>query len=242
MNASTLAPAVVGSTLLGGLLAVRLRTRLHLILGFSAGAVVGVAVFDLLPEAFQLSNGSSQALTPLLVGSGFLLYLVLDRLLQRSGSVAGEVSPSHAQRSARGTLGATSLVMHSFMDGVAIGFGFQISQDVGLAVGAAVIAHDFSDGINTSNVILKNGGTVNRALGWLLADALVPVVGIAAASLVHLPPRWFGCCLALLAGFFLYLGASDLVPESQRRHPGLFTTLATLLGAAVVCAATLHAS
>src|SRR6185312_15930684 len=76
-----LAPAAFGATMLGGLVALRLRDRLHLILGFSAGAVVGVAFFDLLPEAVHLTRDSrTPAQTMLFVAIGFLFYLLLDRL------------------------------------------------------------------------------------------------------------------------------------------------------------------
>ena len=234
-----IAAGVFVSTLFGGILALRLQDRLHLILGFSAGAVVGVAIFDLLPEAFRQSpGGAGQA--ALLVGSGFLLYLLLDRLLLNARSAESDLFQGHPVHSARGVLGAGSLVVHSFMDGVSIGFGFQVSSGIGLAIAASVLVHDFSDGINTINVVLKNGGNTRRALGWLLADAIVPAAGIATASLVRLPERWLGGFVALLAGFFLHLGASDLVPESHHRHPKMLTTVATIVGAALMYVVALY--
>src|SRR5437764_643418 len=68
------------STMLGGLFALRLKDKLHLILGFSAGAVIGVAFFDLLPEALELGTKSHEISTVVAVTAlGFLVYLVLDR-------------------------------------------------------------------------------------------------------------------------------------------------------------------
>ena len=237
-----LAPAAFAATMLGGLVALRLKDRLHLILGFSAGAVVGVAFFDLLPEAMQLAPGAP-ATTMLYVAGGFLFYLLLDRLalLHAAGHDHDDghdhaLDHAHGHGAPRSSLGAITLVAHSVFDGLAIGFAFQISATVGVAVAIAVLTHDFSDGINTMNVVLKNGGTRSDGLRWLLADSIAPAVGIGLAFLVHLPSGVFGIVLAVFAGLFLYLGASDLVPESHHAHPKFLTTAMTVLGAALVYA------
>lgn len=231
-----LAPAAFGATMLGGLVALRLRDRLHLILGFSAGAVVGVAFFDLLPEAMH-EAGRAPATTMLFVAGGFLFYLLLDRLalLHAAGEENGH---GHAHGAPRGGLAAFTLVAHSVFDGMAIGFGFQVSTAVGAAIAIAVLTHDFSDGINTMNVVLKNGGTRRDGIRWLLANSLAPAAGIALTYAIHLPGNVFAIVLAALAGSFLYLGASDLVPESHHAHPKLLTTVMTLLGAALIYATT----
>ena len=211
----------------GGLLALRMRDQLHLILGFSAGAVIGVAFFDLLPEAVVLGQhfqppAAIMAWTAL----GFLAYLVLDRILL-----------FHRESAPRGAAAAAVLCVHSLLDGVAIGVGFQTSHAVGIIVAIAVLTHDFSDGINTMNVVLRSGAEHGRALRWLALDAVAPVLGIASTHFFTLDARSFGTALALFAGFFLYIGASDLIPESYHAHPKFLTTAMTVAGAAVLYAA-----
>jgi len=222
------------ATMLGGALALKLRDSLHLVLGFSAGAVVAVAFFDLLPEALDL-GGSTHALSTVLsfTALGFLLYLLMDRLLLLHGHAHEE----HEAAEARGHARAGSLSLHSFLDGIGIGLAFHVSSAVGLVVAVAVLAHDFSDGINTVNVVLRDGGTFKKALRWLAVDAIAPVLGIASTFFFTVSGSVLGLLLALFAGFFLYIGASDLIPESHHQHPTLWTTFMTILGAGVLYAA-----
>lgn len=230
--------AAFAATLLGGSFAIRFRDRLHLILGFSAGAVVGVALFDLLPEAMALGGRYyDPARLSLFVACGFLGYLVLDRLVLIHPHGHDEHDHEHDEPQSRGAFGALTLSVHSFLDGAAIGVGFQASAAVGMIVAVAVVAHDFSDGINTVSFILKGGGNWRRAARWLFVDALAPVLGAAATLLFRIPDSTVGVVLAVFAGCFLYLGATDLIPESQHRHPRAATTIMTLLGAATLYAA-----
>ena len=69
---------------------------------------------------------------------------------------------------------------------------------------------------------------------WLLVDAVAPIAGIASTRFFQLPGDGFGVALALFGGFFLYIGASDLIPESYHAHPKFLTTAMTLAGAAVL--------
>jgi len=241
-----IAGAAFCATYAGGLFALRLKDRLHLVLGFSAGAVVGVAFFDLIPESIALGQKFHSPATLLACTAiGFLLYLVLDRMHFFLGHGHGghEGHEGHDHDSAtphpahRGSFGAASLSAHSLLDGIAIGIAFQASASVGAVVTMAVLAHDFSDGINTTNIVLKNGGSRQQALRWLLADALAPAAGIGATYLFAIPQGALGIALALFGGLFLYIGASDLIPESHHAHPKLLTTAMTLLGAAVIYAA-----
>jgi ZIP family zinc transporter len=219
-----IAVAAFFSTLAGGLLALRLHDKLHLILGFSAGAVIGVAFFDLLPEAvgFGAPFHSPSAVFSW-TAIGFLSYLVLDRILRFHGDAAK-----------RGSFAASVLCLHSLLDGIAIGLAFQASHEVGIVVAVAVLTHDFSDGINTMNVVLKNDGKRRQGLRWLLLDAAAPVLGVALTRFFTLPAAATGTVLALFAGFFLYIGASDLIPESYHAHPKFLTTAMTLIGAGVL--------
>jgi ZIP family zinc transporter len=211
--------AAAAATLVGGTVALRLSRRLHLILGFSAGAVMGVALLDLAPEALELSRAPAMAFA--FMAAGFMAYLAADRALAASGG-------------RRGHLGAGSLTLHSLMDGLAIGLSFQVSAAAAAVVTLAVLAHDVSDGINTVNVSLAGSAGRLWARRWLMADAAAPIVGIFLSRLVTISPANLGLILAAFAGFFLCIGASELVPASHQRHPKAWTTVSTVLGCAVI--------
>src|ERR1041385_5866412 len=99
------------ATMLGGVFALRFRDRLHLILGFSAGAVVAVALFDLLPEALSSGASYGPGTISLFLAAGFLAYLILDRLILIHPHDHGD-GHSHGDVSARGIAGALTLSTH----------------------------------------------------------------------------------------------------------------------------------
>jgi len=234
-----IACAAGAATLLGGALALRLRDKLHLILGFSAGAIIAVAFFDLLPESLALGSAYHSIGTLLTwTALGFFAYTVLDRFIMLHTHADDQDDGVHTHGSLeRGIVGAGSLSGHSFFDGFAIGLAFQASPAVGAIVAVAVLTHDFSDGINTVNMVLKNGGSRALAFKWLMADAAAPILGAAATLFIRVPETALSLVLAVFAGFFLYIGAADLLPESHHSHPKALTTVLTLLGALVLYAA-----
>lgn len=222
------------STMLGGLFAVRFKDKLHLILGFSAGAVIGVAFFDLLPESFELASPVyGDKFITLLIALGFSVYLIIDRFFSLHRHKLDDCEkPFH-----RGSLGASALILHSFFDGLGIGLAFKVSPAVGWVVAAAVLSHDFSDGINTVNMILKTkegDKGKHEALKWLIIDALAPALGVTATLFFTVSEPGLGLILAVFTGLFLYIGASDLIPESHHRHPNIWTTISTILGILVL--------
>jgi ZIP family zinc transporter len=227
-----IALAAFAATMTGGLFALKLEGKLPLVMGFSAGAVIGVAFFDLAPEALEAGRGLYEPRILLAIAAlGFFFYTVLDRLVARH-DCEGQANP------ARGLLGAASFSAHSVLDGFALGVAFQTSAAIGIVVAMAVLAHDFADGLNTVNVVTRNGGSRRFALKWLAMDAVAPVIGAAASLLIVPRPGVLAILLALFCGFFLHIGASGLLPESHRAHPRVSTTIATLLGAGFLYAVT----
>lgn len=245
MTIAIVAVLVFLATLLGGFFALRFKDKLHLIVGFSAGAVLGIAFLDLLPEAAELV-GDAGLSSKIALGS-VLAYMIIDRLFfkhshshhhehdtaHEHGAVDQHTHENKNEHKGRGIMRAASLVLHSFLDGLAIGFSFQVSVATGAVVAVAVLAHDFSDGINTVAAILK-GGDNKRAKLWLIIDAIAPVVGIIVGSLLVVNAFSLGVILSIFSGFFVYIALADMIPESFHAHPKKWTTIMTVLGVAFI--------
>jgi zinc transporter ZupT len=129
-----------------------------------------------------------------------------------------------------GLINASGLSFHSFLDGVGIGLGFQVSPHVGFIVALAVIAHDFSDGLNTVTLMLSHKNTTKKAVILLLIDATTPLLGAASTLLFSIPNNFLILYLGFFAGFLLYIGASDLLPEAHSEHSSYKMISLTIIG------------
>jgi zinc transporter ZupT len=225
-----LALATFASTLLGGILGLNNKDRLHRFLGYTAGVLLGVVAFDLLPEIFDLikqgdgnANGAMIALV-----CGFLAFHIIEKsILIHHANEHEYEDHKHPQV---GVASALALAGHSFLDGVGIGLGFQAGEAVGVAVAIAVIAHDFTDGLNTVNLMLLNKNKSRKALYYLLLDAIAPVLGALSTLLFSISDAGLVLYLGFFAGFLLYIGASEILPEAHSKHSSYRTIGTTVLG------------
>ncbi|MFI9148847.1 ZIP family metal transporter [Streptomyces sp. NPDC053367] len=223
-------------TLAGGWTAGRVTDRRHLVLGLAGGLMLGVVGLDLLPEALQAAGdevfGVPAAL--LLFVAGFLFAHTVERLLAGRRAAHG-AADEHGHRAPEvGLTAAAAMVLHSAMDGVAIGAAFQVGGGMGAAVAVAVIAHDFADGFNTFTLTTLYGNARRRAIAMLVADAAAPVAGAAAAAFVSIPEPLLGGYLGFFGGALLYLAAAEILPEAHHTHPARPTLLCTVAGAAFI--------
>ena len=231
-----LAFATFCSTLIGGTFAIRLRKALPYFFAFAAGSLIAVSFFDILPESLSIArlpavNLSIRYIMITIVAS-FLFYSFLERFLlfhyPEEGGGHGHVM---------GPVGAGSLVIHSFLDGVAIGAAYQVNPTIGLLVALAVIFHDFTDGINTVTLMLKNKQHLRNTSIFLAMDALAPVLGVTGTLLISINQTVLALILAVFVGEFIYIGAVNLMPET-RKYPNWKITASTMLAILLILALT----
>ena len=227
----------VFSTLAGGLLALRLRSALGLLVALSAGLLLGATAIDLLPEAVALERGAggSAAAIVLLSILSFGFFLAMHRLQHRWEERL------HSQRSSRawGRIAATMLVAHSFRDGMAIGLSYAASHPAGYIVAAGIAAHDIGDGVNT--VLLSTRGQTPTAFDYfmLAADCLAPLGGALLTGWLPLSNKAAAALLAVTAGFFLQMIADELLPQlAADRTPRTHMAVAGLAGVLMIYIAT----
>jgi len=223
------------STLGGGLLALRFQDRLHYLLSFTAGVLLGLVAFDVLPEIFELAHDHALDASGAMVAlvAGFLVFHGLEKFVLVHHAHEGDYAAHRHPKV--GILSAVALIGHSLMDGIGMGLAFQVSNSVGIAVTIAIVAHDFSDGLNTVGLMLSHRNSPRRARMMLLLDAIAPVAGAASTLLFQMPPIALLLYLGFFAGFLLYIGVSDILPEAHSRAgPGRAVRLIglTCLGSA----------
>jgi zinc transporter, ZIP family len=206
------AAVTFGSTLAGGVAALRWPRRKEILMALAGGVVLGAALFDLLPEAVAAARDiGMQPKVPIgAVLVGYLFFHAVERYVHRDGGHHDHTRPDPA-----GTAGAVGFIVHSFFDGLAIGLGFRIDSGVGLLVAAAVIGHDFSDGLNTVSYLVAHRHSPARSWRFLIADALAPLGGALIGFLVPLPDEVLPIALGFFSGLFIYAATTNLLPASH---------------------------
>jgi ZIP family zinc transporter len=214
-------------TLAGGAFAFRYQRYLLYIMAASAGLLIGVAFLDLIPEVVELAHEHGIAMRSLMVTVilGFAAIFLLEKLTIIHSEKQHD-APGHHHNV--GLVGALGLSFHSFLDGLAIGVGFEAGTKVGFIVLLAVVAHDFADGLNTVTFMLATRNSRWRTFLLLAVDASAPVAGALCAGLFRITPYHLAFQLSFFAGFLLYLGASDLLPQVHERPR--FALLASTIG------------
>jgi zinc transporter ZupT len=223
--------AVLG-TFMGGWLALRLAHSLPTVIALTGGIVVAVALFDVLPEAIDSVGDPTRVMA--LAGAGFLAFFLIERLLV----LHHRDDPDQARAHRRvGTAAAVGLSVHTFIDGLGIGLAFNLDTTTGVLVFVAVAAHAFADGLNLVSFVLSQSGDRVAAMRWLRIDALAPLVGAIVGASLSVSESFLGHALAIYGGFFLYLGATDLLPEAHA-HASWARVGLTLAGFVLIFAIT----
>jgi ZIP family zinc transporter len=221
------------STTFGGLFALKHKEKLHLIMSLTAGVIIGVVFFDIMPEIFSVTQENKLDITfPLImIVGGFLLIHILEKLAIIHHGHEEEYAQHSHKHPTVGLISASGLVFHSFLDGVGIGLAFHINPHVGFLISIAVIAHDFSDGLNTVTLMLSHKNTTKKSLFLLCLDAIAPIIGVLSTLLIAIPNQILVLYLGFFAGFLLYIGASDLLPEAHTKHSSYKMIGLTIAGA-----------
>jgi ZIP family zinc transporter/zinc and cadmium transporter len=204
--------AAAGANLLGAVAVTSQATRsmkaMDAMLSFSAGFLISVSLFDLFPESITVAGPTA----PFVVLVSYVLVHLTQHTIGRHFHFGEETHSVSELVSVSALIG---LLMHTFVDGVAVASGLRVSSGLGALVFVAVLLHKFPEGLAISSLFLAAGAGRRRAI--LAAGALggMTILG------VLLTDQWpflqkYG--LAISAGVTLYVGASNLVPEFQDRE------------------------
>ncbi len=217
------------------------------LVSFSAGVLLGVGFLHILPEALEMT-----AQAPLFILLAFILFYFLEHhLLIHAGHEEQHhthltVDDCHDGCSVHphplGMVAFVGMALHSAIDGMIIGTGYEVGHDLGLLAALGVIAHEVPEGIAMLAILLHYGWPRRSAILLTCFVAVAtPLAAVATYALVSgLAPEVLGALLAVAGGSFVYIAASDLIPESHRSR-GLPATLALCLGILVAVVAGMSA-
>jgi ZIP family zinc transporter len=232
-----LAAVTVLATFSGGLLALRAKDRFHLVLGLSAGLLLGLVGFDLLPEVFEMGSsefGGVKTVSLALI-AGFLSLHFIEQFAGSHEPAESEYHHDHTHAfEIAGTVGAFAMAGHIFLDGVALALAFKVSNALGIAVFIAMIVHAFSDGLNTVALLVKLGQWTQRGKFLLGIDAIARISGAILGSTLVISDSAIAIYLAAFSGIVIYLATSHILPEAHANHPTRATMLATLTGVLIM--------
>ena len=227
---------IVLATLAGGLLSVAIAAAVNVVVlarlvrnlvSLSTGILLGTALLQVLPEAFE-GGAEPQALFATLLG-GLLAFFLLEKAeLYRHGHHHEGDDPHHhhhhgfdAEQAGRG--GWSVLLgdsIHNFCDGVIIAAAFLVDTHLGIATAAAVVAHEIPQEVGDYIVLLNAGLSRARALAYNALSGLAAVAGGVLGYFVVGPWKaLFPYLLVVAASSFIYVAVADLMPQLQRRLP-----------------------
>ncbi len=232
-----LAAVTVLATFLGGLLALRAKDRFHLVLGLSAGLLLGLVGFDLLPEVFEMGTGELGGVQTVSIAliAGFLSLHFIEQFAGSHEPAESEYHHDHTHAfEIAGTVGAFAMAGHIFLDGIALALAFKVSNALGIAVFIAMIVHAFSDGLNTVALLVKLGQWSQRGKFLLGIDAIARISGAILGSTLVISDSAIAIYLAAFSGIVIYLATSHILPEAHANHPTRATMLATLTGVLIM--------
>jgi ZIP family zinc transporter len=223
------------ATFSAGLFIKKLLGHIGTICAFSAGFFISLSFFDLLPQVLTLASETQVPLELLLMVSigGFAFLLIANVGFSRFHP-KGHSMDKTSTRPMIGMLSTLEFCSHAFLEGVAIGVGFQLQFGLGVFVAVAVVSHDFCDGISTLTLMLNSGNTLKASLEMLLVDAFAPVLGAVSTLFFVVESRVLVYALSFLVGSFFYIGFGTLLPDAYRMNRRVITIVFFLVGFALV--------
>ena len=185
---------------------------------FAAGIILAVAFVHLLPASMKMNEHAA-----LYVFGGFIVFYLLETFFILHSSAQIHYSENLAKKTYKGTVMFSGLLFHSFIDGIVIGTGFEVDMRLGILASISVIAHEVPEGISTLTLMMRSMD-IKKAVKLSLGVAFATPAGVVVTILLFSSSspaflsEFMGAVLAVAAGSFFYIGASDLIPETHQEH------------------------
>lgn len=188
-----------------------LREELMTLVGLAAGALLGDAFLHLLPESIELNGVKTSGL--MIIG-GMLIFFALEKFLKWRHCHNTECQPEHK-------IATMSLIadgIHNLIDGLVIGASFMNSIQLGMATSIAVLMHEIPQEIGDLAILIHSGLPLKKAAFLNLLSGSLSLLGVIIVWTLGGQGKWQNILIPITAGGFIYLAASDLIPEMHRHE------------------------
>lgn len=219
-------------TTIGGIIGVKFKNPskkfLSFILAFASGLMLAIVCFDLLPEAFNLTNLPIAFLGIFL---GIVMMIICDLLVDKKFNKSIRFKDSKNALLKTGIVVSIGLALHNLPEGLAIGSGFGASIKLGLSLAIAICLHDIPEGISMA-VPMKNGGMkTGKVLLYVILSGVTTGIGAFVGKIIGgISESVIAMCLSFAAGAMLYIVSVELIPESNGLYKGKLATMGTIIG------------
>lgn len=216
-------------TTIGGIIGVKLKNPSNKVLGFilsfASGLMTAIICFDLIPEAFELSNLFVSMIGIII---GIILMIICDLFISNK---VNKSSKSNNGLLRTGIVVGIGLALHNFPEGLAIGSGFGASVTLGISLAIAICLHDVPEGISMA-VPMKNGGIkASKVVYYVILSGITTGIGAFFGAVAgNISKHIIAICLSLAAGAMIYIVSGELVPESNKLYSGRTTALGSIIG------------
>ncbi|WP_432662586.1 ZIP family metal transporter [Wukongibacter baidiensis] len=219
----------VMGTGIGGMLALGLgkpgKRILSLILGFSAGIMLAIVCFDLLPEAFERASFVTGLIGVIM---GVLMIILIDEMIHSHG----HNNAAHGKGFVKmGLLIGLGVALHNFPEGLAIGSGFMATRELGIGISIVIALHNIPEGISMAAPMRIGGISKLKVVLYTLVVGLPMGMGaLIGAYLGEISQNFIAFCLAFAGGTMLYITCGELIPSSNKLYKGRTSSIGFVLG------------
>lgn len=202
------------ATMIGGLIPIQLKfkkEKLSYFIAIAAGVLISVSFVNIIPEALEISSYAGLG-----VLAGFLIMYIIEQFNMVHSCVEfSEKCKLHKITE----FAFFGLLFHSFLDGVAIAAGFELSLTLGFLVALAVLIHEFPEGLAASSLLLATNYSKRKILIFLSLIAIATPVGAILTNLFlgTVNSLFLSLALGISAGTFIYIGSTDLIPHLHKK-------------------------
>lgn len=218
-------------TLLGGIIGLAINSTQKKvyasILEFTAGLMLAVVCFTLIPEAMEISNIGMCILGYII---GIVVMSVLDKVITVKETDIFNLPKNSGYM--LGVLVAISIAIHNFPEGLAIGSGYEVSATLGLSLFIAIAFHDIPEGASIT-LLMKNNKNISKLkmLTYVFLTGIPTGIGaLVGFWLGNISSSVVGLCLSFAGGVMAYVVMGNMLVESKKTYSGRMSTVCSLLG------------